>query len=325
MVDPVVELDQCGKRRAGQCQSRGFARVDEPGFCFFVESQQIQVTEFVALHDLSMIRGKDRTAGINPPCEASRENGIRSGRFCRLLAAAVSLFLAAGIAAAREAGTNGAAADGTRPPFSCYRPLLNSSRAVLIAYGTDESAEAWAPIADSLQRSGFHVLVVDLGGAEVNATTRAARRDRNGQRATDVGPVMDGQTALWYLRDLPDAKVQEVTLVGSGSGCSAFLGIPEIDCERFSLVLVSPRGDWQDWKRRTRSGRWDYPILVVATKDDLLSIEASAAILQEVPQQECWVVDGRGRGAELLRSRPDLVSRLTAWIARSVSAAGEEP
>jgi hypothetical protein len=137
--------------------------------------------------------------------------------------------------------------------------------------------------------------------------------------------VIDVPSALRYLRELPGVTEPEVAFVGSGLGCFEVIDSRRIDFEGFSCVFLSPRGDWLDWTDGAPSGVADWPVLVIATADDLLSLEATAAILNEAPQRECWVVDGSGRGVELLRSRPDLASRMAAWILRSGGAAGEEP
>jgi hypothetical protein len=242
------------------------------------------------------------------------------------LAAAACLLLAAGVGAAGKAGSNGAVAGADQPPAFYYRPTAASSRAVLIAPNIDESKESWVLLADSLRGSGFHVLVTDAGVAEEHAASRMARHNRSdpGQPGEDAVAI-DVPFALRYLRDLQGVRVSEIAFVGSGSGCSAILVSPRIDFERVCYVLLSPRGDWRGWTDVAPAGLADSPILVIAAKDDLLSLEASAAILREVPQQECWIVDGRGRGVELLRSRTDLVSHIAAWIVRSGGVAGEEP
>jgi hypothetical protein len=247
--------------------------------------------------------------------EAIRENGIRSKPLRRLLAPAACLFLAAGVGVAQEAETGDAAVDADQPPVSYYRPLGESSRAVLIAPGLDESEEAWVPLADSLRRSGFHVVIAGLGAVQAPSSSRPTRV---------ASAAIDAREALCYLRDLPGVPVRAITLVGSGSGCSAVLDVGEIAFETCSYIFLSPSGDWQDWRAGGSPGVGECSILVTTAADDLLSLEASAAILRDVPQQECWVVDGRGRGVELLRSRPDLISRLTAWIVRAAGESGEE-
>lgn len=254
------------------------------------------------------------------------KNRIWSGRFPRLVASAASVLIASGIATTGDVGANRTAGDAGQPPYSYYRSSEESSRAVLIALGANESEEAWTPIADSLRQSGFHVLVMDPVVVEESAASRTTRRGEYDGRSARTGPSpMDAQAALCYLLDLPGLTVSEVALLGSGSGCSAVAEIHEIGSERFSLVLLSPRGDWRDWTDGLPAGLRGCPLLVIAATDDLLSIEASAAILREAPQQECWIVDGRGRGVEILGSRPDLVSHVIAWITRSIGAAGEEP
>jgi hypothetical protein len=244
--------------------------------------------------------------------EASRENRRRFARSGRLLASGFVLLLAAGFLAADETETDAR----NQPPMENYRPLEDASGAVLIVPAAGEQEEAWAATADSLRRSGFDVLMADDGGARGSAVSRTDYPD---------AAKMDARAALDSLRRLPGAIAVPVVLVGSGEGCLSVLTLREADRESIVFVLVSPGGVWEPRAADARPALWGRPVLVIAGKDDLLSIEASAAILREAPQPECWIVDGRGRGAELLQSRPDLITRLTAWITRSAGAPGEEP
>lgn len=214
--------------------------------------------------------------------------------------------------------------DGFRISAHYYQPDITSSRAVLIVPGANEGRDAWQTAADSLRSLGFHALVPDVRGTGESVTQHGFDRYQSSFTAREhSAAAMDGNAGLCYLRDLPGTTIREVALIGSGTGCFSVLGTDGEGFDRISIVLLSPRGEAGDWVD-TRARGAELPALIVVGKDDLLGIEATTAALQVFPDSECWIVDGRGRGAELLRSRQDLISSLVDWFPHSTGESQED-
>ena len=214
--------------------------------------------------------------------------------------------------------------DGFRISAHYYRPDTTSSRAVLIVPGTEERKDVWQTAAESLRCKGFHTLVPDLRGTGESVTQHGFDRHQSSFTAREhSAAAVDGNAGLCYLRDLPGTTIREIALVGSGTGNFSVLGTDGDGFDRVSIVLLSPRGDAGDWVD-TRARGAERPALIVVGKDDLLGIEATTAVLRVFPDSECWIVDGRGRGAELLRSRSDLIPSLISWLQHSTDQSQED-
>ncbi len=84
--------------------------------------------------------------------------------------------------------------------------------------------------------------------------------------------------------------------------------------DRVVRVIVSPASTEESGLKAAPVGS----ILVVVGTGDIIGIEASAQLAGEDPKRECWLIEGTGRGADLLRARPDLVPLLADWIGRTI-------
>jgi pimeloyl-ACP methyl ester carboxylesterase len=231
------------------------------------------------------------------------------------LAAAVVALLLVGPAGAAPETVHYGTSDGFAITADYYAPALPSARAVLILPDTREGRSAWIGIADSLVAAGLHVLVPDLRGTGESALQRGIRRDRarftNGELQA---ARLDAEAGLRYLRELPATTIHEAALVCSGDAdVSSFTARPGI-MDRIARVIVSPAWTEESGLNSVRAGS----VLVIVGAGDIIGIEASARLAAEDPTRECWLIDGAGRGAELLRTRPDLIPLLADWVGRTI-------
>ncbi|MFB3910300.1 MAG: hypothetical protein ACE15D_18075 [Candidatus Eisenbacteria bacterium] len=208
-------------------------------------------------------------------------------------------------------------ADGFRVVARYYRPAAPASFAAVILPDPAEGKEAWSFLADTLLALGYHVLVPDLRGTGESALRRGVRRDRSRFTAAEIADAgLDAAAALHYFRDLPATSIRGVAWIGSGAGNAALLHADLGGPERAVRILVSPRIEDTEVSPLRSEG----PLLVVVENDDLPGIEASASLVPGHTDRRCWLIEGVGRGAELLRSRGDWISTLTSWIERSLTS-----
>jgi hypothetical protein len=109
-----------------------------------------------------------------------------------------------------------------------------------------------------------------------------------------------------YLQNLRAGTIDELVVIGSGTGAAGALGCLSNGFERVAGLLVSPRRSSIAGDRHTAQELGAGKLLIVVARDDLLGIEASAHLIGDRGDRECWIADGRGRGAELFASRMDL-------------------
>ncbi len=257
-----------------------------------------------------------RTSG-NGCAFIERTDGLGHRQRTLILAAATVGYLLVGPAGAAPQTVHYGTSDGFAVTADYFAPALPSARAVLILPDTKEGRSAWLGIADSLVAAGLHVLVPDLRGTGGSALQRGIRRDRarftNGELQA---ARLDAEAGLRYLRELPATTIHEAALVCSGDAdVSSFRARPGI-MDRIARVIVSPAWTQESGLRAAQAGS----VLVVVGTGDIIGIEASARLAAEDPTRECWLIDGAGRGAELLRTRPDLIPLLADWIGRTIGA-----
>jgi hypothetical protein len=232
------------------------------------------------------------------------------------LAAAAALLLA-GAAIGAAAPIHYVTTDGFMITADYYAPSRPSATAAVILPDPKEGRLTWSAVANSLATAGLHVLVPDLRGTGESALQRGIRRDRarfsNGELQA---ARLDAEAGLRYLRELPATTIHEAALVSSGDAdLSSYRSRPGI-MDRVVRVIVSPSSAEGMGLERGKAG----PVLVVVGNGDVVGIEASARLVAEDPKRECWLVDGAGRGAELLRARPDLATLMVDWVGRMIGA-----
>lgn len=205
--------------------------------------------------------------------------------------------------------------DGFRITADYYRPAEPSALAILILPDPTEGRLAWTAIADSLARRGPHVLVADLRGTGQSVMQNGIRRDRarfSSREAQAAG--LDAEAGLRYLRDLRATSIRAAAVVGSGVACEAIVRASRMWVDRTARVALSPVPGGSD----LGSVEWKDPLLLIAGNKDVLGIEVSASVDWGQSGRELWLIDGIGRGVDLLRIRPDLVTTLKNWIERSL-------
>ena len=250
--------------------------------------------------------------------------GRQSGR---LAALAFCLSLAASPAAAVEGEEVGyETPDGFQISSLYFRPEGPPSGAILLAPDPDEGKDAWAAVADSLARSGWAVLVPDLRGTGGSQWQRGLQRNRAGFTARERAATgMDSHSALRYLRERIGRASDRLVWIASGAafefGPEAMGDLPGPS----AAVLLSPRGE--TGSPAAVGGGWlgVRPILCVVGRDDLVGIETAALLVRERPATECWIVEARGRGAALFRSREDLIRSMRDWIESHAAAPERGP
>ena len=206
-------------------------------------------------------------------------------------------------------------ADGFRIYATYYRPDLPSARAVLILPDAKEGRQRWSGVADSLCRAGFHVLVPDLRGTAESLYQRGIRRERARFSASELTlDGLDAQAGVRYLRELPATTIRAAALIGSGGAGTAVMRGRTGDLDQVARVLISPTPETWSEADSDLAG----PLLIVVENDDILGLEAAASFVSRNRGEEFWLVDGMGRGAELLTARGDLIRLCITWIEHSL-------
>ena len=247
----------------------------------------------------------------------------RAARVRRLVAILFGLHVSvlAAVAAADGTVVTYSTPDGFRVLADYYRPETASDRAVVILPDPKEGREPWGPIADSLRARGYHVLVPDLRGAGESQFQRGIRHDRHHFSEGELAAAsIDGQSAVRYLRNLPGSTVRRVAMIGSGEGAPSVLAVPSRGLDGFARILVSPLPAVVA-RPIPPDPNGSPSLLIIVGGDDVLGIEAAAGLIPNDSTKECWLLDGPGRGSDLLRARIDLFPALLARIDRSLGLA----
>lgn len=211
--------------------------------------------------------------------------------------------------------------DGWLLPGVYYKPLGPINRSVVLLHELSKSKVSWAESIQTLQYSGFGVLIVDQRGhgesfvlANRTKPTFAQFQPEDFEKMVD-----DVEAFVKHLRDRrPDDKI---SLVGASIGANAALNYAARDKNVSSVVLLSPGIDYRGIKTINSIAEYgDRPLLLVASREDEYSAFSAKQLSEKASPGAVLtlqLLDKAGHGTQMLAHKPELIRQIRDWLAKN--------
>ncbi len=209
--------------------------------------------------------------------------------------------------------------DGWTLPGIYYRPLGPTNHSVLMLHDLAKSSAAWADTIQTMQYSGFAVLVVDQrghGDSSVNGSVVSYGQfqpEEYQRMVDDVGAFVN------LLRQRrPNDKI---SIVGASIGANVALNYAARDKNVSSVILLSPGIDYRGVTTINTIVQYGArPLFLVASREDeygAYSAKRLAELASPGASVTLTLLDGAGHGTEMLARQPDLVRQMRDWLAKN--------
>ncbi len=214
------------------------------------------------------------------------------------------------------------APDGTKLAATYYAGE-KPGPGILLLHQCNRDRSSWNALAESLARSGFHVLTLDYRGYGESGGKRHLDLS-DGERTRLVRETWPGDVdvAFAYLRAQP--RVQNVYGAGGAScGVNQSIQLSRRHPEVKSLVLLSGNTDRPG--RQHLSGKSSPPLLIAAADDDAGVVEIMEWIDASSgnPANRFVQYKTGGHGTEMFKPHPELPGEIVAWYEATLSGKGK--
>lgn len=224
--------------------------------------------------------------------------------------------LAVGILAALLVGSAGAAdvkltaEDGVRVHAN-YEAVKGSAKGVVLVHQAGRSATDWRFLADTLNKSGFSTVAVDLRHHGANVPEGAEK-----PTIEDTAYAAMHQDVAAAVAHLRKEGATEVSLVGASLGANIALQVAGADPEIRNVVMLSPgmsyKGVDAGVALEAYGGR---PLFMVVSKDDKYSAKTGLVLdAQAKGPHKLEMVEAGGHGTKMLNKVPGLETMVLAWL-----------
>ncbi len=216
---------------------------------------------------------------------------------------------------------------GTSPDLASFpagavlppAPIGDSERAVTVALDASISLSGHLFLVDDMSRPGLLLLGEDLS-AWGNLPPRLARSGfvtlvLNTQVSTQARHV---ETMLQSLIATPGVDASRIGLIGAGRSADLALLACAFNSLCDALALLSPQS--QDTLLNVLPSYGARPLLLAAGSDDAESARLASALADAAAGEARLILAAEGRGADLLRTQPDLQDKLIHWLQRHLGA-----
>lgn len=186
---------------------------------------------------------------------------------------------------------------------------------VLCLHQWRSDRRSFASLAKMLQGEGFTVLAIDMrgyGGSTKTADGKSVRPDR--KAGADIA------AAMRYLRGQTSVDAARIGIIGASYGSSNALIHAAGDASVRTVVLLSPglnyfnelptEGAVQRYRGRS--------MLVVASSEDLRSVETVEAYRKAAPGIEVKLYENAGHGTDILDAKVGLDAAILAFLKKSL-------
>jgi pimeloyl-ACP methyl ester carboxylesterase len=191
----------------------------------------------------------------------------------------------------------------------------SGAKGVLLVHDRTRSGVDWENFAGRLADNGFRVLAIDLRG---HGASKAAA---NPLEAVSWGLMEhDVDAGVAWLKK----QGSEVAVVGAALGANLALTAASDNADIAGVVMLSPGLNIEGVKVSGAIGAYGGPLLLVASKGDLVSAKA-ATLLQAKAQGVglLVLVDANGSGHRLLNTEASLEAVLVGWLNGARGEGGE--
>ena len=153
-----------------------------------------------------------------------------------------------------------------------YVPKSKKDRApaALLVHSAGADRSEMKVLAELLQKRGFGVLAIDLRGhgESVNKELDWSTMDEEGRERAWAYALRDIEAGAEWLRGRKDIHTSNLTVVGSGTGCTLAVRHAVNDENARAVVLISPRSEQLGFNvLRDLRDLGGLPTLIVAEKE----------------------------------------------------------
>ena len=204
--------------------------------------------------------------------------------------------------------------DGVRIEGSFYA-AGSSAPAVLCLHQWRSDRSSFAGLAEQLQAAGYSVLTIDMRGYGGSTRTEAGKRIRPDRKAQK-----DIEAAMGFLRAQKSVNPSRIGIIGASYGSSNAIiyagGEPAVK----AVVLLSPGLNYfnelptEDAVRAYGSR----PLLVVASSEDLRSVETVDAYAGLAGGMQSHVYENAGHGTDILAASVGLDREILAFLKKNL-------
>jgi len=215
-----------------------------------------------------------------------------------------------------------AAGDGTKLAATYYAGE-KPGPGILLLHQCNKDRSSWNSLAESLARSGFHVLTFDYRGFGETPGKPFAELspDEATKMVNEVFPA-DVDAAYAWLRAQPG--VQGVTGAGGAScGVNQSIQLSRRHPEVKSLVLLS--GNTDRTGRQYLATKSSPPLMIAAADDDggVVNMMAFIDASSGNPANRFVEYEKGGHGTVMFQAHPELPAEIVAWYAATLSGRGK--
>lgn len=182
----------------------------------------------------------------------------------------------------------------------------SGTHGVLLLHGLEGSHGDWVTLGPRLAAQGLRVLAPDLRG---HGASKGSADDLAAMTADVAAGV------AW----LADRGATSVHLVGASAGANLALHAASAQVPIGDVVLLSPQPRAPGLPLSSAvAGYGDRPLLVVASRDDVLSAKVAGFVhARATGPKHIQLYDGSARGYRMLNAAPDLEPLIVSWITGS--------
>lgn len=202
------------------------------------------------------------------------------------------------------------------------RPVFKYPLVVLL-HSLNGSHRDWGTLPVKLVQAGYAVLAIDMRGHQ-----RSALRGRGWRNFTQADwPKLVSDLALLLnyfpnLDEYPQVDKTRTVFIGSSLGANAaLLAAAKNEKEVKAVVALSPGIDYKGLNTVKAVYRYQNPILMVASQNDLSSFESTQILYRIVRgPKDLQLYRNIGHGTDMIRFYPALQDKVVKWLEKTVPA-----
>ncbi|MFM7204568.1 MAG: alpha/beta hydrolase [Myxococcota bacterium] len=209
-----------------------------------------------------------------------------------------------------------------------YMAGKEKGSAVIFLHMDGRSLEDWRAFAERLQRSGVHVLLLDLrghGGSTKFSGGKSLTYEQLEPAQYEL-MIKDVAAAVVFLRARANINPESVALVGASVGANIAARVAADDPRIANLVLLSPGLEYKGIAIEDAVQRYaERPLFLAVSREDNFSAKSSL-VLDSVARgkKALRVYTGAGHGTRMLAKESSLEPQITNWLGGNYDVDGDD-
>lgn len=199
---------------------------------------------------------------------------------------------------------------------------------VIFLHMDGRSLEDWRTFGERLNRSGFHVLLLDLRGhgGSTKLTGGKTLTYEQLEPAQYELMIKDVAAAVTFMRTRANINPDMVALVGASVGANLAARVAADDPRIANLVLLSPGLEYKGIAIEDAVQRYaERPMFLAVSREDNFSAKSSL-VLDSVARgkKALRVYTGAGHGTRMLAKESSLEPQITNWLGGNYDMDGDD-